>query len=310
VCSSDLLEMTARPVWLAMTNGEGYWELNSAGLRSVGYWEQVLKQTGFVFRDMDDFFRINLFNTPYLAGIEVMRLHGPNIHAISFGYALAFMALFLLASGRPLLALLAMPLLVLASTKGAMVAVGLVVLGWGATRVLGARPALAVMLGLLVVYAAAMVVNGLSTGDYHVIGLVGGLKGFVSNPIGHGIGSGGNLTGSVSLEEWSKAQDAGTFEGAVESAIGVLLYQMGASGLLIVAYYLDVAREAWRRYARSGLLHQGLAAFGTLVVVVNGLFQEEALLSPLALGLMLAFAGLVLGSAERMERRAARSLGP
>lgn len=304
------LEMTARPVWLAMTNGEGYWELNSAGLRSVGYWEQVLKQTGFVFRDMDDFFRINLFNTPYLAGIEVMRLHGPNIHAISFGYALAFMALFLIASGRPLLALLAVPLLVLASTKGAMVAVGLVVLGWGATRVLGARPALAAMIGLIVVYAAAMVVNGLSTGDYHVIGLVGGLKGFVSNPIGHGIGSGGNLTGSVSLEEWSKAQEAGTFEGAVESAIGVLLYQMGAAGLLVVAYYLDVAREAWRRFARSGLLHQGLAAFGTLVVVVNGLFQEEALFSPLALGLMLAFAGLVLGSAERMERRAARSLGP
>lgn len=304
------LEMTARPVWLTLTNGESYWELNSAGLRSVGYWEQVLKQTGFVFREMNDFFRINLFNTPYLQGIVVLRLHGPNIHAISFGYALAFMALFLAASGRPLLAALAVPLLVLASTKGAMLVVAMVVVAWGATRLLGARPALWLMLALLVVYATAMFVDGLATGDYHVIGLLGGLKGFASNPIGHGIGSGGNLTGSVSLEEWSKAQNAGTFEGAVESAVGVLLYQMGASGLLVLAYYLDVAREAWRRYARSGLLHQGLAAFGTMVVVVNGLFQEEALFSPLALGLMLAFAGLVLGAAERVEVGASRSRGP
>lgn len=301
------LEMAARPVWLWVTNGEAYWELNSAGLRSVGYWEQVLKQTGFVFRDMSDFFRINLFNTHYLEGIEVMRLHGPNIHAISFGYALAFMALFLLASGRPFLAALSIPLLVLASTKGAMVLVALVVFAWAATRLLGARTALAVMVAVLVVYAVAMFLNGLATGDYHIIGLVGGMKGFASNPIGHGLGSGGNLTGSVSLEEWSKAQNAGTFEGAVESAVGVLLYQMGAAGLLVVAYYLWVAHLAWRHYARSGLLHQGLASFGTMVVVVNGLFQEEALFSPLALGLMLGFAGLVIGSAERVEVRAVRS---
>lgn len=301
------LEMVSRSTWFFLTNGEGYWELNSAGLRAVGYWEQVLKQTGFVYRDMDDFFRINLFNTHYLEGIEVMRLHGPNIHAISFGYALAFMALYLLASGRPFLAALSIPLLVLASTKGAMVLVFLVAVGWGATRLLGARIALIGMIGVLVVYAAVMFVSGLQNGDYHIIGLVGGLKGFATNPIGHGIGSGGNLTGSVSLEEWSKAQNSGAFEGAVESAIGVLLYQMGAAALLVVAYYLDVARLAWRRYARSGLLHQGFAAFGIMVVVVNGLFQEEALFSPLALGLTLAFAGLVLGAAERGETRAVRS---
>lgn len=301
------LEMAARPAWLFLTNGEGYWLLNSAGLRATGYWEQVLRQTGFVFRDINDFFRINLFNTPYLAGIEVMRLHGPNLHAISFGYVLAFMALYLLACGRPLLAALSIPLLVLASTKGAMILVVLVVVAWWATRLLGPRPALLLMIAVFVVYAAAMFVSGLNSGDYHVIGLIGGLRGFVSNPAGHGIGSGGNLTGSVSLEEWSKAQHAGTFEGAVESAIGVLLYQMGLASFLVLAYYLDVARLAWRRYARSGLLHQGLAAFGVMVTVVNGLFQEEALFSPLALGLMLAFAGLVLGSAERVETPAARS---
>jgi hypothetical protein len=304
------LEMTSRDTWLTVTNGRSYWALNAAGLAATGYWEQILAQTGFVFHDISDFFRINLFNTPYLAGITVLRLHGPNIHAVSFGYALAFMALYLLASGRPFFAALALPLLVLASTKGAFVVVIFVVIGWAVTRMLGARPALWAMVALAVVYAVAMFVRGLADGDYHVIGLVGGLKGFASLPIGHGIGSGGNLTGSVSLEEWNKAQATGSFEGAVESAIGVLLYQMGAAGLLVVAYYLDVALRAWRRYARSGLLHQGLAAFGILVVVVNGLFQEEALFSPLALGLMLAFAGLVLGSAERVEAQEVRPAGP
>ncbi len=300
------LEMVSRPTWLALTNGDGYWAFNAAGLTSTGYWEQVLRQTGFVFRDMDDYFRINLFNTPWFAGIEVMRLHGPNIHAISFGYGLAFLALYLLAAGRPLFAVLALPLLVLASTKGAILLVALVVFAWAATRLLGARLALAVMLAVLAAYAVANFVSGLAAGDYHIIGLVGGLRGFASNPIGRGIGSGGNLGGSISLEEWSKAQNSGAFEGAVESAVGVLLYQMGAAGLLVLAYYLEVAHAAWTRYARSRLLHQGLAAFGVLVVVVNGLFQEEALFSPLALGLMLGFAGLVLGAAERVETRTLR----
>ena len=299
-------EMIWRDGWLAATNGRAYWALNTAGLFGTGYWEQIMAQTGFVYRELEDFFRIDLFNTPLFSGVSVFRLHGPNIHAVSFGYALAFMALYLLAAGRPLFAAAAMPLLVLASAKGAFVVVVFVVVAWAATRLLGPRPALGALLVLIVGYAATMFVSGLLAGDYHIIGLLGGLKGFASNPIGHTIGSGGNLTGSVSIEEWNKAQELGSFEGAVESAVGVLLFQMGTAGVLVVAYYLAVAHEAWRRYARSGLLHQGLAAFGTLVVVVNGLFQEEALFSPLALGLMLAFAGLVLGSAERVESEAAR----
>ncbi|MDK9697127.1 MAG: hypothetical protein OEL76_12100 [Siculibacillus sp.] len=303
------LEMTSRETWLVVTNGHAYWTLNSAGMAAAGYWEQVLKQTGFVYTELIDFFRIHLFNTHYFSDIEVLRLHGPNIHAVSFGYALAFMALHLIASGRWWLAVFAVPLLVLASAKGAFVVVVFVIAAWTATRLIGPRPALVAMLVLAAVYAAAMFLNGLATGDYHIIGLVGGLKGFASNPIGHAIGSGGNLTATVTLDEWNKAQEMGSFEGAVESAVGVLLYQMGAAGLLVLAYYLDVARAAWRRYARSGLLHQGLAAFGTLVVVVNGLFQEEALFSPLALGLMAAFAGLVLGAAERVDAREARSTG-
>ncbi|WP_245452449.1 hypothetical protein [Bradyrhizobium forestalis] len=41
--------------------------------------------------------------------------------------------------------------------------------------------------------------------------------------------------------------------------------------------------------------------FGVMVVLLNGLFQEEALFAPLALGLMLSLAGLVIGSHVRMQ---------
>ncbi|MEW6150354.1 MAG: hypothetical protein AB1745_20415, partial [Pseudomonadota bacterium] len=66
-------------------------------------------------------------------------------------------------------------------------------------------------------------------------------------------------------------------------------------------FYFTVALKAWRLYASSGYLTQGLAGFGVMVVLLNGLFQEEALFAPLALGLMLSLAGLVIGSDVRMR---------
>ena len=301
VFACGYLELLDRPAWLALTNGRGYWALNLSGMATSGYWENELKQTGFVYRDLYDYFRVSLFNTSYLSGIEIFRLHGPNIHAISFGYTLAFGSLFLFASGRRLAALLALPLLVFASAKGAMLEILFVGLGWSVTALFGARSA-ALVFGLVAVaYCALLIVTGLAGGDYHVIGLMGGLKGFAANPIGHGIGVGGNLNASISLTEWQQAQATGAFDGAVESAVGVLLYQMGIAALAVIGYYGLIARSTWRLYARSGLLHQGLAAWGTLAILVNGIFQEEALFAPLAMGLMVCFSGIVIGSALRQD---------
>ena len=54
------------------------------------------------------------------------------------------------------------------------------------------------------------------------------------------------------------------------------------------------------------LLPQGLAAFGILITLINGIFQEEALFAPLALGTLLALAGLVLGNAIRADWNSAK----
>jgi hypothetical protein len=172
-------------------------------------------------------------------------------------------------------------------------------LAWLSTRLLGAVVTLALGFVALIAYAIFGFYVGLQIGDYHVIGFMGGWNGFLQQPLGRGLGAGGNLSADFSSIDWRAAQQAGAVDGAVESAIGVLLYQMGIAALVPLGLYFVIAMKAWRLYAASGLLTQGFASFGILVVLVNGLFQEEALFGPPALGLLACLAGLVIGSAIR-----------
>jgi hypothetical protein len=134
-----------------------------------------------------------------------------------------------------------------------------------------------------------------------VIGFMGGWNGFLQNPLGRGLGVGGNFSEGFNSIDWSAAQQAGAVDGAVESAVGVLLYQMGIAAIVPLGFYFAVGMRAWRLYASSGILTQGLAAFGLFAVLVNGVFQEEALFAPPALGLLLCLAGLVIGNAIRIR---------
>jgi len=151
---------------------------------------------------------------------------------------------------------------------------------------------------------------GLQIGDYHVIGFMGGWNGFLQAPLGRGLGAGGNLSADFSSIDWRAAQQAGAVDGAVESAVGVLLYQMGIAAAVPLGFYLVIAIKAWRLYAVSGLLTQGLAAFGIFVVLVSGFFQEEALFAPPALGLLACLAGLVLGNAIRAASQSRVPVSP
>src|ERR1700681_433417 len=158
---------------------------------------------------------------------------------------------------------------------------------------------LALGLVALIAYAIFGFYVGLQIDDYHVLGFMGGWNGFLQQPLGRGLGIGGNLSGDFFSIDWRAAQQAGSVDGAVESAVGVLLYQMGIAAVLPLGLYFVIAMKAWRLYAVSGLLTQGLASFGIFVVLVNGLFQEEAVFAPPALGLLACLAGLVLGNAIR-----------
>jgi hypothetical protein len=298
------LEFAFRDFWLDITNGHSYWRFEEIKATDSGVWEREMRATGNVPVDLKDRFKFSLLNTPLLEGLgfdAFLRVFGPNISAISYAYGLAFFILFMAATGRYLIAALALPLVILCGVKGALVLMLFVAAGWIGTLVIGALATLVVGVAAGVIYAVIGLYVGLQIGDYHVIGFMGGWNGFVQWPFGRGLGVGGNLGADFSSIDWSAAQAAGAVDGAVESAVGVLLYQMGIAAIVPLAYYAAIASLIWRRYRRSMLLVQGLATFGILITLVNGIFQEEALFAPLALGMLLALAGLALGNSIRAE---------
>jgi hypothetical protein len=304
------LELMFRDFWLEITNGYAFWHFDELKATHSGVWEAEMRATGNVPVDLKDRFRFSFLNTPLLEDLglsDILRIFGPNMSPISFAYGVAFFALFLFSVGHPLLALAALPLLVLCSVKGALIMAIFVCAGWISTRLLG--PIITLLLGLLalVIYVIVAIRVGLQIGDYHVIGFMGGWNGFLQNPFGRGLGVGGNLSESFFSIDWSAAQQAGTVDGAVESATGVLLYQMGMAALVPLGFYFAMALKTWRLYASSGNLTQGLAAFGAIVVLFNGLFQEEALFAPPALGLLACLTGLVIGNHIRTQPASTRT---
>jgi hypothetical protein len=298
------IELTFRDFWLGITNGHTFWLFDELKATRSGAWEAEMRATGNVPVDLKDRFAFSFLNTPLLEDLglsSILRIFGPNMSPISFAYGISFFMLFLFSVGRPLLAVAALPLLILCSAKGALILLIFVGLAWASTRLLGAVVTLLVGLLGLIAYAITAIHIGLQIGDYHVIGFMGGWNGFLANPFGRGLGVGGNLSDGYFSIDWSAAQRAGSIDGAVESAVGVLLYQMGIGAFVPLGFCFAIAMKTWRLYASSGILTQGLAAFGVMAVLVNGIFQEEALFAPPALGLLLCLAGLVIGNHIRAQ---------
>jgi O-antigen ligase len=70
---------------------------------------------------------------------------------------------------------------------------------------------------------------------------------------------------------------------------------MGVAAIALLALLIAVVVILWRNYLRTRDRTPAALALGLLTITVNGIFQEEALFSPLALGLMLALCGTALG---------------
>jgi hypothetical protein len=305
------VEVAFRDFWLDVTNGHAYWHLDGIKAMESGVWEKEMRATGNVMVELKDRFRFDFLNTPLLDGLGLtgfLRVFGPNISPISYAYGLGFFILFLCATRHYVLAACAVPLMFFCGVKGALILMLFVAAGWIGTVVVGALPTLILGVMAAAIYALLGIYIGLQIGDYHVIGFMGGWNGFLQAPLGRGIGIGGNLSGDFTSVDWSAAQHAGAVDGAVESAVGVLLYQMGIAALVPLAFYAFIALRTWRLYRVSGLLPQGLAAFGLLITLVNGIFQEEALFAPLALAMFMCLAGLAIGHAIRVNVERAASL--
>lgn len=298
------VELCFRDFWLDVTNGHAYWRFEEIKATNAGTWEREMRRTGQVMVTLKDRFVTSFLNTPLLKDLgfpDILRTFGPNTHPISFAYALVFFILVFASIGSPALALATLPIAVLTGVKGALI-LGLFVAGcWVSTRLIGAVRTLILGIVALVLYVAYGIYLGLQIGDYHVIGFMGGWNGLLSAPFGRGLGIGGNLTQDFSDIDWSAAQQSGAVDGAFESSVGVLIYQMGIAAVIPLGFTAYVGFRTWLLHAQTGNLLQGVAGFGMLVILANGVFQEEALFSPLALGLLLTLAGLILGSEARRD---------
>jgi hypothetical protein len=295
------VEFFWRDEWLGLTNGYAYWE-RSAGPNYVTMaYDKKLQDTGIVATGLLDSFRITLFNSPLFADydLDVLRLFGPNMHAISFAYALCFLSIFALYRGHFALTAALFVLLVLTSAKGPLILFLLVGASWLNFRLFGAKFAFFCHCLVMIAYAVVGIIVGMGLGDYHVIGLMGGLDEFFANPVGRGIGAGGNLSAEFVNIDWPAAQAAGRTPFAVESAVGVLLSQTGVFAFAVIGAYIWIAWRVLLIARTTGNDLHAAAAFALLTMIGTGLFQEEAYFAPLALAMFMALAGMIVGAAGR-----------
>lgn len=250
-------------------------------------------------------------NLPLAVDFSSIRFGGTNMHPVSFGYVLAIITLFAAATRRYFHMVLSLPLLFVIGTKGAMIlTVMTFVLYAIATTIRKPAAILTICGGFAVFYVVAGISYGYAIGDWHIIGLIGGFTNSLKYPIGYGIGVGGNLSDlSWAGIDWTEATQYGVAY-AVESAIGVLVYQMGVAGLVVIGLLFVVIRRGlatvdWTVSGRT----TAMFVFAFLVTSVNGIFQEEAF-SPYALGLLACYAGIMLGNATAARQFATSAAGP
>ncbi|QGM99093.1 hypothetical protein [Methylocystis parvus] len=288
--------------WLTVTNGWRYLTLFTAK-RLVNV-DDIRKaaEGGMVITSVLDYSKSDLFNTPLTSslGLHVQRLQGPGFNTISFAYMLSSLIALLAIHRRGLLALLAMPLLLATSAKGPLIFTVLCVGFYYVARRSSTNLPVKGLALFLIAYAILVIKIGSGTGDFHVLGLLGGLNGFLKMPIGHTLGDGGNLSivdfGSL---KWEEFQAAGAANVAVESAFGVLLYQLGVAAAAWFAFYFWVAAVAWRLYKQTRAPALSFVTSGILASVTNGLFQEEAYFVPFSLAFVMGYCGLILGATDR-----------
>jgi hypothetical protein len=295
------LELFAHDNFLRLVNGDTYINWRVKESYEAGVQLKELQETGRVMRSYLDALEIDFLNTPLFRdlGLSVYRIVGPNFHFISFAYALAFFSVVLAALGRWWYVVVALPMLLVVGSKGALIVTVLVTAAIAALPYLRGRSPLWIFMAVLAIYAAVGIMTGIQMQDYHVIGFVGGVLGLMNNPIGRGIGVGGNLVVDVATIDWSRSQQLGQIDPVMESAVGVLFYQMGVFALVPLAVLVWLAFKLWGLYMGSRNRLFAAGAFSLLTITVNGIFQEEALFSPLAVGVVLALAGLLLGRAFR-----------
>jgi hypothetical protein len=282
-----LIEIAAPVDYYTLINAVDYLNLKSP---TVGV---VYGPLGVV--DMNTATLFNYTGDSDFASMTSFRFMSSLMHPISYAYVLAVAGLAAVSLRQYLWLLVLVPLMIAIGVKGAALLFVFGICLW--TMLATTCSGKLTLLGgtaLLTAYVVYGISHGLEYGDFHVIGLIGGWNGFLANPLGHGLGVGGNLSAaSAPGIQWTGqggVQSTGADFG-LESAIGVLIYQMGVGSLTIFAIFVSLLKGApfMRRTPRgSDVWYLAVA-----VVMVNGVFQEEAY-APTAAGVIALLCAVVL----------------
>lgn len=295
------LEQIFRMDFLSLFHGDLYVQRGLKAQIESGIWEKRLRETGFVLRGLEDTMMTTFFNIKLLSDLlpPIFRNGGPNFHPISYAYGLSIMSAWLLFRGRWVVPIVALPLLVVIGSKGATF---MLIVALGAQlmfRPSRAELTLTTVVVLAVVWTVAAIVFGATHGDYHVLGLIAGVREFLHNPFGQGLGIGGNLSSTSLNLDWDRAQGEGVASIPVESAVGVMLYQMGLGSIVFFGFLAALAISARRQLIATGDPDFLFAFVAIVTITSNAVLQEEAFFSPLALGFCLLLVGVSFGTRWR-----------
>lgn len=251
--------------------------------------------------DLLEFARRPFLNLAVLkeVGLETFRVSGPNMHSISYAYIMSFAVMFFFVRGNFLRALASIVILLSVQAKGPII---VLILAFVGLYLIGRadKKGWWLFVGLIASYVVAAYIIGVQTRDFHVIGFRGGLLGFVANPVGYGLGAGGNL--ARESFSWSDFQNAGAAAFGVESAIGVMLYQIGAATFIFVFCFLRYAVKSYKALSNSLVWEKyRIVPLMAFVTIFNGIFQEEAY-NPFALGMLFLIQSMLVSSLHQFGR--------
>lgn len=264
----------------------------------------------FGLQDTLDWLTSSFLNLSGNFGIptSLLRPVGPIFHNISNGYSLAFFLLVAVIMGRPFTACCMFCLLAIIGVKGATALVLFSIMTMLVYRLTkNAAFARHVLYGALTLYVAVVLVYGYLSNDNHFVGMMGGFKGFLSNPVGHGIGVGGNsseTTANVTLEGGDAAKFSGDY--ALESGFAVLLYQAGIFGIVTLLLFWNALVNKMNQFVRNHPAdsHRETAIImpaALIILMINSLFQEEVF-TPTCWGLWTLLAGFALNNNLTMQQ--------
>jgi hypothetical protein len=256
----------------------------------------------FGMQDTLDFLTVPFLNLSgdFSTQKRMLRLIGPIFHFISYGYAMGFCMLLAVMARRFLTAAFIFPVFFVIGSKGAIIMtffalVAVVVY----TLTKSARRTAFVTGGMMIAYIVLVIVYGFISHDNHFMGLMTSLRGFLSNPLGHGIGVGG-VNSAMRVAASKGGGDIAEIAGdvALESGFGVLLYHMGIIGcIVLLRFWKGISRPLYD-YAQNypNGAHKAFTIIlptAFMALLTNSLFQEE-IFNPTCWGLWLVVSGFVL----------------